>query len=510
MVARASLHVMEGPRDPRVTHMPHTFLFPTAGLTLALIPGSVTALAQSVSPADQSAAFKPPPYKLFRYDEEYSYLSDPSKRVDWSDDFKNISLNDSGDVTLSVGGEARTRYEYYSAPSFGLRGSSHDDFALQRFLLHGDLHAGDRTGLHGRAFVQLLSGLVWGEEYLKAANQDNALDVQQAFGEIVWGDNRAAAVAKGETSMSLRVGRQEMGFGSYRLVTLREPTNARLTFDGVRATLNASKMTFDAFVVRPGEPKTGIFNDGEDDNTTFWGLYSTLPLEPEKRLGIDVYYLGLDRRNTRYASGVGDETRHTIGARIWGRHAGWDHDTEFVLQLGTFDRGAISEDILAWTVASNTGYTFENVAWKPRLGLKLNVASGDDDPNDGTLGTFNPLFPRNNYFNDATLLAPYNFFDVHPSITLKPSDSLTLIASWDAFFRYSKDDAVFSPVGISIPADASDDRFVGSSLSLSADWSINRHVSLAGSYVHFFKGDVVRDADGKDVDFFGIWLTAKF
>ncbi len=140
----------------------------------------------------------------------------------------------------------------------------------------------------------------------------------------------------------------------------------------------------------------------------------------------------------------------------------------------------------------------------------MNVASGDDDPTDDTLGTFNPLFPRNNYFNDATLLAPYNFFDAHPSITVKPTESVTVSASWDVFFRYSKDDAVFSPVGIVVPADASDDRFVGSSLSLTADWSVTRQVSLAGSYVHFFKGDVVKDANGENVDFFGIWLTGKF
>ncbi|HLP84702.1 MAG TPA: alginate export family protein [Phycisphaerales bacterium] len=490
--------------------MQHTPVLQHVTLCLTFAAGSVTALGQTAPATDQQPAFTPPPYKLFRYDDDYSYLRDPTKRVDWTDDLKDMSLDEGGDLTLSVGGEARTRYEYYSAPSFGLRGPSHDDFALQRFLLHGDLQIGDRSQLHGRAFVQLLSGLVWGEEYLKAANQDNALDVQQAFGDLVWGDNRASSIAKGDTSVMLRLGRQEMGFGSFRLVTLREPTNARLTFDGVRASLNISKMTFDAFLVRPGEPKTGVFNDGEDDNTTFWGFYSTLPLLPEKRLALDLYYLGLDRRNSRFVSGVGDETRHSFGARIWGRYAGWDHDTEFVFQFGDFKRGAVSEDIVAWTVASNTGYTFENAAWKPRLGLKLNVASGDDDPNDDTLGTFNPLFPRNNYFNDATLLAPYNFFDVHPSITVKPTDTLTLTASWDAFFRYSTDDAVFSPVGIAVPASASDDRFVGSSLSMSAEWAINRHVSLAGSYVHFFKGDVVKDADGKDVDFFGIWLTAKF
>ncbi len=489
--------------------MKHNTTHRAWALAVVLLAGTTSTLGQTAS-SDQQAAFKPPPYKLFRYDEDWSYLADPSKRADWTDDLKNMPLNESGDVTLSVGGETRTRYEYYSSPFFGLRGPGHDDFVLQRLLLHGDLQAGDRTGLHGRAFVQLLSGLVWGEEYLKAANQDNALDVQQAFGDLVWGDNGAAAVAKGDTSFMVRVGRQEMGFGSFRLVTLREPTNARLTFDGVRTTLNVSKMTFDAFLVRPGEAKTGVFNDGEDDNTTFWGVYSSLPLAPEKRLGLDLYYLGLDRRNTRFASGLGDETRHSIGARLWGRAHGWDHDTEFVFQFGQFDRASQSEDIIAWTVASNTGYTFENAAWKPRLGLKLNVASGDDDPTDDTLGTFNPLFPRNNYFNDATLLAPYNFFDVHPSITVKPTESVTVSASWDVFFRYSKDDAVFSPVGIVVPADASDDRFVGSSLSLNADWSITRQVSLAGSYVHFFKGDVVKDANGENVDFFGIWLTGKF
>ncbi|MFN5943830.1 MAG: alginate export family protein [Phycisphaerae bacterium] len=500
---------MEGSRYPRVNNMKHNTTHRAWAIAAVLLAGTTSTFGQTAS-SDQPGAFKPPPYKLFRYDEDWSYLSDPSKRADWTDDFKNIPLNESGDVTLSVGGEARTRYEYYSSPFFGLRGPGHDDFVLQRLLLHGDLQAGDRTGLHGRAFVQLLSGLVWGEEYLKAANQDNALDVQQAFGDLVWGDSRAAAVAKGDTSFMVRVGRQEMGFGSFRLVTLREPTNARLTFDGVRTTLNVSKMTFDAFLVRPGEAKTGLFNDGEDDNTTFWGVYSSLPLAPEKRLGLDLYYLGLDRRNTRFASGIGDETRHSIGARLWGRAHGWDHDTEVVFQFGQFDRASQSEDIIAWTVASNTGYTFETAAWKPRLGLKLNVASGDDDPTDDTLGTFNPLFPRNNYFNDATLLAPYNFFDAHPSITVKPTESVTVSASWDVFFRYSKDDAVFSPVGIVVPADASDDRFVGSSLSLTADWSVTRQVSLAGSYVHFFKGDVVKDANGENVDFFGIWLTGKF
>ncbi len=461
-------------------------------------------------PATATVPAPPPPFRLFRYDEDYAYLADPARRTGPLDAIKYIPLDDEDAAVLSFGGEARSRYEYSSAPVFGLRAPGHDDFFLQRFLLQSDLQLGDRDGLNGRAFVQLLSGLVAGEEFPKPGNQDNALDVQQAFGEISFGDTRPAAINSDATAFRLRAGRQEMGFGSFRLVTTREPTNARLAFDGARATFNIQRMTFDAFLVRPTDQKIGLFNDGQDDNTTFWGLYSAFPMATDRSLVLDIYYLGLNRENTRFASGVGDELRHSLGARLSGKAHGWDHDTEAVFQFGTFDQPGRSQDILAWTIASNTGYTFEYVAWKPRIGLKLNAASGDDDPTDGRLGTFNPLFPRNNYFSDANLLAPYNFFDMHPTLTLRPTDSLTVTAGWDAFFRYSTDDAVFSPTGIVIPATASDGRFVGSTLTLAADWAINRHLTLSASYAHFFRGEVVRDAGGKDVDYFGVWLTAKF
>lgn len=466
--------------------------------------------APSTAGGPASTPPQPPPFRLFRYDDDNAYFADPARRTHPLDAIKYIPFDDDERYVLSVGGEARSRYEYSSAPAFGLRGPGHDDYLLQRFLLHSDLQIGKREGLHGRAFVQLLSGLVAGEEFAKPGNQDNALDLQQVFGEIGVGDIRAPAWSSDSVSIRLRAGRQEMGFGSFRLITTREPTNARLAFDGVRATLNTRLTTLDAFLVRPTDPKIGLFNDGQDDNTTFWGIYSASPLSGDRRLVIDLYYLGLNREKARFANGVGDELRHSIGARLSGRAHGWDHDTEAVFQFGTFDQPTGSQDIIAWTIASNTGYTFEHAAWKPRLGLKLNVASGDEDPGDGRLGTFNPLFPRNNYFSDANLLAPYNFFDFHPSVSVRPTDSLSVTAGWDAFFRYSTDDAVFSPTGIVIPAAASDERFVGSTFTMVADWTINRNLTLTASYAHFFRGQVVKDAGGKDVDYFGIWFTAKF
>jgi hypothetical protein len=107
--------------------------------------------------------------------------------------------------------------------------------------------------------------------------------------------------------------------------------------------------------------------------------------------------------------------RHSIGARLSRLVAelkpGWDFDYEGLWQFGTFG----SANISAWTVASETGYRFPNVPLKPRFSVKADVSSGDD-PRTTTLGTFNPLFPKGNYFGvlAAAGPGPINFIDIHP------------------------------------------------------------------------------------------------
>ena len=53
----------------------------------------------------------PPPFKLLRYDENYSYLHDPARRSDYLDAIKFIPLTTNGDWYLTLGGEIRDRYE---------------------------------------------------------------------------------------------------------------------------------------------------------------------------------------------------------------------------------------------------------------------------------------------------------------------------------------------------------------------------------------------------------------
>ena len=81
--------------------------------------------------------------------------------------------------------------------------------------------------------------------------------------------------------------------------------------------------------------------------------------------------------------------RETLGSS----DRGWDFDYEGLWRFATLD----SADIRAWTVASDTGYRFPTARFKPRISAAADISSGDN-PNSKTLGSFNTLFPKGNYF----------------------------------------------------------------------------------------------------------------
>lgn len=223
--------------------------------------------------------------------------------------------------------------------------------------------------------------------------------------------------------------------------------------------------------------------------------------------GLDVYYLGLLRPNVVFDQGAGRELRHSIGARLWGNAANVDYNTELVFQFGSFGTGRIR----AWTVASDTGYTFATLPWRPRLGAQANVTSGDDDRSDPDLQTFDPLFPRAAYFSEANLIGPLNHIDVHPILELRPTGRLALAFAWDVFWRYSLQDGLYRMSGDpQVTVADNPQRFVGSEATVSAVLDVARGVALFATYTHFFAGPFLRHAGlDHDVDFFAAWLSYR-
>ncbi len=130
--------------------------------------------------AEGQALPSPPPYQQLRYEEDYSYLRDPTRRTDLWDIIKYIPFNSEGDWYLSVGGEARERYEYFDNYNWGQGPQTKNGYLLQRYMLHTDLHLGPNL----RFFGQLKSGLEdWRNGGPRPPDEDK-LDVHQAFADV--------------------------------------------------------------------------------------------------------------------------------------------------------------------------------------------------------------------------------------------------------------------------------------------------------------------------------------
>ena len=437
-----------------------------------------------------------PGFKSFRFDEDWTTLRDPAMRTNFLDPFKWMPLNDSGSWYVTLGGELRERYEYARAPVFGLASPPRNDYFLNRTLLFADAHFGPNF----RTFVEFASGHAPGWSGSPSSTQKDTLDVLQAFGEV--------SLPLNEGKLSVRAGRQEMGFGSQRLVSVRESPNIRRSFDGVRATWIESKdLRVDAFALQPVAPQTSTFDDRRDRTQDFWGVYATTDVPAVAGLKADLYYLGLNRQDARFARGVATEHRQTVGTRLFGSRANFDWNVEGALQFGSFG----SANIRAWALSSDTGYTFSDRTWKPRLGLKADAFSGDKNLHDGSLGTFNSLFPKLPYFSEANLVAPSNLLDVQPNLTLALTPTVELNLGWNPLWKQSKADAFYAPPLSPVKGTAgTQSRYIGQQMIASIEWSATPRLTVAATYVHFEPGRATRKAGGRSGEFFAAWLQYRF
>lgn len=436
----------------------------------------------------------PPSYDILRFEENYSSLSNAVNRTDLFDPIKYIPLRTSDPSWyLTVGGQVRERFEGNYDPNFGIGGVGANSYLLQRITLLMDLHLGERV----RFFAEGVSGVMEGESQPAPPPQQDPIDLQFAFVDLV------PYLTDGE-SLTLRAGRFGMSFGSGRLVATRAPVNILFRFDGFEAIYIRPLWEATTFLTQPAVDSGGF--NGEDHSTTFWGLYVTHWLDAPHTVGLDLYYFGIYNKEATYASGTADEHRHTLGTRQFGERDHWDWNTEEVLQVGSFG----DNSILAWTASFDSGYTFDT-ALQPRLGLKADVTSGSSRASGGTQDTFNALYFKAGYFNDASLFRPQNIIDVHPNAGLQLTRALSADGGVDVFWRYSRNDAVYAVPGfIAIPASSTTSSYVGTALDVNLTWQIQRHINLQASYVHFFTGDYIHEAGGHDVDYVSTTLDFIF
>jgi hypothetical protein len=434
-------------------------------------------------------------FKSLRYDEDYSSLQNDTMNNDWYKSLKFTPLNASSNVYLSFGGDLRYQYFYEKNGKWGDDPEDNDGYVLGRFLLHSDFHIGN----HFRAFLQIQGSTA--DSKIEPSPVDlNPLEAHQAFLDI-------ALVNTAKSRLLLRTGRQELSYGSQRLVSVREGPNNRQSFDALKLIAAKGNYSLESFYSHYVVARYGIFDDNSNTQRQFWGSYLQISDFPTFK-HIDLYYLGYQRKVAVYDDGHGTEKRHSVGMRVWGKYKNWRYDGETVYQFGSLD----SKNISAWTASINAGYKFYTVFLKPEIGLKTEVISGDRHTGDNRLETFNPLFPRGGYFGLASLIGPSNLIDIHPSVQFEISKTIDWVIDYDIFWRQSTNDGLYAPNGAMIyPKSNDDSKKIGNQLESDLIFHPNQYLYFRLEATWFAAGDYLKaSGTGKDILFTGVTMQLHF
>ena len=438
-----------------------------------------------------------PAFNSSRYKEDFRFLQNPAKRTDHFDSLKYIPFNKSESLYLTLGGETRQHFEFISNNNWGKGTQDDNGYYLQRYLVHGDLHAGERT----RFFVQFMSGIETGREGGPRAVDKDWLDLNQGFFDFdFW--------KKPRERLTLRAGRQEIIFGSRRFINYRERPNMRLSHDAVMGIYHKGNWDVRAFGARPVVLSTEVFDNESGASNAFWGLYGVRENLPFS-LNADLYYFGWRNLNAIYDQGQAEETRHSLGTRIWGKNKNLDYNFELMYQFGKFGQG----DIHAYALASDTGYTWQlGGPKKLRISLRADVYSGDDNPNDADLNSFNPFFPKGKHISQLAASGLINQRDLHPRINLTLDEHWSLTTSTLFIWRDSLDDGIYSiGNGLLRSGQISRARYVGAQPELEVKYQFNRYVDLKGIFVYFRAGKFLEQTShGSDITYLGTMLTFRF
>jgi len=448
---------------------------------------------------------KPAPYKGVFYDNDFKYLDDPKNTEPeyLGDCLKRLHCGDCW--TWDFGGEFRLRHHVENH----LRGSNlsgrSDDFLLERTRLYAN---GEYAGWL-RLYAEAIDANSDFERYTPRPIEENRFDALNLFIDArVWDGCNG--------DLWVRGGRQELLYGSERLISPLDWSNTRRTFDGVKTMWKGTDWNIDTFWMRPVPFAQHVQMDTNFDSSNdkesligVWGTYKAIKNET-----LDLYFLSL-------ASAVGDTAPaipagsdvELFAGRYTGKNGSFLWDFEGGYQFGNW----AGRTQAAGFVTLGAGHENACHCWKPQWWFYWDYASGDHNPNDNVHGTFFQYFPLGHkYMGFCDLVARQNIHDINLQWTAKPSDKLKLLAWYHIFFLDSPTDALYNANGTAIRIDPTGNSgsYVGNEIDLTAQYFFNPRTDLLIGYSHFFPGDFVINTNpagvSGEVNFYYMQFSWKF
>ena len=378
---------------------------------------------------------------------------------------------------LSVGAAYRFRVEGRTGLGFN-KGNDESAYGLSRLLVNIGVKPTPWLRFHFQG------------QDARAPGKDNAtplfrdpFDVRQAYVEL--GEPEKGWVR-------VRGGRQELKYGGQRLVGPLDWTNTARQFDAVKATFGKKDASVDVFassVVRIDDKAFNRHRDGHNLHGMYGQLNKLIP-----KATFEPYLLWKTVPSvTGEMLRVGDADIYTGGFRfVRPLPANFDSAMEVAGQWGNFAGANIS----AWAGYWILGYTAPDVPLTPRFSIEYSHAGGDNDPNDGKLGTFDQLYPTGHLWHGvAYRLGWRNLKDVRAGVEVKPLPKVKLAVDFFSFWLANRNDnmyAVNGSVAIRTPEGGAGSAYIGRELDVTVGYKPSAGTTIGGGVGRFLPGTFVK------------------
>jgi len=392
---------------------------------------------------------------------------------------------------VSFGFNLRERAVIDHAPSFGTLPRAGGEWLLSRVEAHADVRLGGRV----QVFVQLQSAFAPGKPTLAPVDRDR-LDVEQAFVGL--------SEPLGGGKLRVRFGRQLIPIELQRFISVREGPNLRQSYDAAYVDYERGGWRVTTAYTRPVNTRDErAFDDYSDPHLTLSGVLVRRRLPAASQLSVS--YMRYTRDDAVFASAAGHERRNIVDVRLTGAARGFDWNVEAMHQTGDIS----SQPIEANAFGLLAGYSITAGRWAPHLGLGVDVATGDGDPHDGRLETFNPLFPNGYYLAGYTGYP--NLIHITPAFTVHPAGAVSVVLAAASQWRQTVADAIYVFPDFPIAGTAGrPGRYTGSYGEVRADWTLTPRCSASVDAVHYAIGQVIREVGGNDANYLGIEVRYRW
>lgn len=310
----------------------------------------------------------------------------------------------------------------------------------------------------------------------------------------------------------VRLGRITLDLGSRRLVSRNLFRNTINGFTGVDATWTSpAGHGVRGFAVLPVTrlpdeaarlKDLDVELDEENSDALLWAAaYATPMLAGETHL--EAFVLGFHERDGELAT---RDRQLVTGSLRWFRKPApgqLDFEVEVMPQVGTAHATTAADDTAslghrALSTHAELGIR-PDVAWRPRLAVQHDYASGDLDPDDDSLERFDPLFGSRRFELGPTgIYGPFLRSNMHSPglrISFAPSATIDAVAGYRLHWLASRRDA-WIVAGLRDPSGGSG-RYVGELAEGVLRWHpLGPNLTVEGGGAYLRRGTFARTAPG--------------